>query len=90
MVAAPVSARVQGVVVERLQREHTEGDIETVAAQPVPADAQQVVQRAEQHGQRGVRRRFASVALAPAASTPTAAAAAAAEHGQVAVGERDR
>lgn len=79
---APVPARVQSVVVERLEREHPEGDIETVAAQPVPVGAQQGVQRAEQHGQRGVRGR-----LAPDAAR---AAPAPAEHGQVAVGERDR
>lgn len=69
-----VAARVQGVVVGRLERQHFEGDIETVAAQPLPAGPQQDVQRAEQHGQRGVRGRFA----------PTAA-----EHGQVTVGQRD-
>jgi len=73
--APPVQARVQGVVVGRLEREHPEGDIETVAAESVPAGAQQGVQRAEQHGQRGVQRGR----VAPAA-----------EHGQVAVGERDR
>lgn len=92
-------ARVAGLVVgRRLQREHPEGDIETVAAQPVPAGAQQGVQRAEQHGQRGLGGRVARSPPPPRAPpplpaappVPPAPAAAPAEHGQVAVGERDR
>lgn len=75
VVAPAVQVRVPGAVSERLEREHPERDIEIVAAQPVPVGAQQDVQCAEQHRQCGVRRRFT---------------AAAAEHGQVAVGERYR
>lgn len=83
MSPAPIAARVSGVYVGRLEREHPEGDIETVTAQPVPVGAQQGVQRAEQRGQRRVPGgRFAAAAKPP--SPP------AAEHGQVAVGERDR
>lgn len=75
---APGKARVQDVVVRwwRFEREHPERDIEIVSAQSVPVGAQQDLQRVEQHGQRDVRRRIAT-------------AAASAEHGQVAVGERD-
>lgn len=83
----PIAAGVPGVYVGRLEREHPEGDIETVAAQPVPVGAQQGVQRAEQRGQRRVPGgRFAAAAKPPSPPPPPAAA----EHGQVAVGERDR
>jgi len=76
-VAPPVPTRVSDVVFGWLEREHPKRDIETVATQPVPAGAQQDLQRAEQHGQRDVRRHFARAATT-------------AEHGQVAIGERYR
>jgi len=61
-VAPSVPVRVPGVVFGWLKREHPERDIEIVATQPVPAGAQQDLQRAEQHGQRGIRRRFTRTA----------------------------
>jgi len=53
---------VPGIVFGRLEREHSERDIETFATQLVPSGAQQDLQRSEQHGQRGVRRRFTRAA----------------------------
>jgi len=66
--------RIPGVVFGRFEREHPERDIKTVATQLVPAGPQQDLQRAEQHGQRGIRRCFTR-------------ATATAEHGQVAIGK---
>jgi len=71
-VASPVQVRISGVVFGWFKCEHPERDIKTIATQPVPACPQQDLQCAEQHGQCGVRGRFAC--------TPAAA-----EHGQVTV-----